>query len=98
MAGLFTFVNTLPKGWATEGSYLGPRSDAQLAQLQAIQRGCGLPMTELAVRFAAADPRLRTILVGACRPEEMEQNAAAFARGPLPADLHAAVEKIAGQF
>lgn len=98
VAGLFTFVHSLPKGWATEGSYLGPRSDVQLAQLQALQRECGLPMPELALRFVAADARLSTILVGACRPEEMEQNAAAFQRGPLPADLHAAVEKIAGQF
>jgi aryl-alcohol dehydrogenase-like predicted oxidoreductase len=98
VAGLFTFVNSLPEGWATEGSYLGPRSDVQLAQLHALQRGCGLPMTELALRFVAADARLSTILVGACHPEEMEQNAAAFARGPLPADLHAAVETIAAQF
>ena len=98
VAGLFTFVNTLPKGWATEGSYLGPRSDAQLTQLQKLQRECGLPMAELALRFVAADARLSTILVGACQPAEIAQNVASFRHGPLPADLHAAVEKIAAQF
>lgn len=98
VAGLFTFVNSLPKGWATEGSYLGPRSDAQLAALQKLQRGCGLPMAELALRFVAADPHLSTILVGACQPAEIEENVAAFLRGPLPADVHAAVEAIARQF
>jgi aryl-alcohol dehydrogenase-like predicted oxidoreductase len=55
-------------------------------------------MAELALRFVAADERLSTILAGACQPHEIGQNTAAFLRGPLPADLHAAVEGIAQQF
>ena len=51
VAGLFTFINSLPTGWATEGSYLGPRSDVQLAALQKLQRDCGLPVAELAPRL-----------------------------------------------
>jgi aryl-alcohol dehydrogenase-like predicted oxidoreductase len=98
VAGLFTFTSTLPRGWATEGSYLGPRSDRQLAELQRLQQACGLPMAELSLRFVAADERLSTILAGACQPHEIRQNTAAFLRGPLPADLHAAVEGIAQQF
>jgi len=98
VAGLFTFTSTLPQGWATEGSYLGPRSDRQLAALQRLQQACGLPMAELALRFVAADERLSTILAGACQPHEIGQNTAAFLRGPLPADLHAAIEGIAQQF
>jgi len=98
VAGLFTFVNSLPQGWATEGSYLGPRSDIQLAALQKLQGECGIPMAELALRFVAADPQLATILVGACQPPEIEANVAAFLRGPLPTDLQAAVEAIARQF
>ncbi|HEX2860205.1 MAG TPA: aldo/keto reductase, partial [Lacunisphaera sp.] len=92
VAGLFTFVNSLPKGWATEGSYLGPRSDVQLAALQKLQRECGLPMAELALRFVAADDRLSIVLAGACQPTEVTQNVDAFLRGPLPADVHHAVE------
>ncbi len=98
VAGLFTFVHSLPPGWATEGSYLGPRSDAQLAQLKNLQQACGLPMAELSLRFVAADERLNAILVGACQPAEIEQNVAAIQRGPLPADLHTAIESIARQF
>ncbi|HWA26069.1 MAG TPA: aldo/keto reductase [Lacunisphaera sp.] len=98
VAGLFTFIYSLPAGWATEGSYLGPRSDVQLAALQRLQRDCGLPMAELALRFVAADPVPSIVLVGACQPAEVDENLAAFLRGPLPADLHAAVEAIAGQF
>lgn len=98
VAGLFTFVYSLPKGWATEGSYLGRRSDAQLAALKKLQQDCGLPMAELALRFVAADERLSVILAGACQPAEVDQNLAAFLRGPLPSDLHAAVEAIARQF
>lgn len=98
VAGLFTFVYALPPGWATEGSYLGPCSDLQLAALQKLQRDSGLPMAELALRFVAADPRLSIVLAGACQPAEVDQNLASFLRGPLPADLHAAVEAVARQF
>jgi L-galactose dehydrogenase len=98
VAGLFTFVYSLPKGWATEGSYLGKRSDEQLAQLQKLQQACGISMAELSLRFVAADERISTLLVGACHPVEIEQNVASLQRGKLPADVQAAVEAIAGQF
>ena len=98
VAGLFTFVYSLPEGWATEGSYLGPRSDWQLAELQKLQAASGLSMAELSLRFVAADERLSIILAGACQPAEITQNVASFQRGPLPPDLHAAVEAIAQRF
>lgn len=98
VAGLFTFIYSLPKGWATEGSYLGPRSDQQLAQLQTLQKQCGLPMAELSARFVAADERISTLLAGASHPQEIEQNVEAILRGKLPADVHAAIEAIAAQF
>lgn len=95
VAGLFTFVNSIPIGWRTEGTYFGPHADRQLIELKNLQQACGLPMAELAVRFVATDERLATALVGACHPHEIEQNVAAFHRGKLPADLHAALEAIA---
>lgn len=98
VAGLFTFIHSLPAGWATEGSYLGPRSDGQLAALRRLADDCGIPVTELALRFVAADENLSTILVGACQPAEIEENTAAFLRGPLPAGIHSAIEAIARQF
>jgi D-threo-aldose 1-dehydrogenase len=98
VAGIFTFVNALPAGWRTEGTYFGKNADRQLAELKRLQQACGLPMAELALRFVAADERISTLLAGAREPAEIEQNVASFLRGPLPADLHAAVEAIARQF
>ena len=98
VAGVFTFVNSLPAGWRTEGTYFGKNADHQLAALKKLQLASGLPMAELALRFVAADERIATILAGAREPAEIEQNVASFLRGPLPADLQAAIEAIAGQF
>jgi len=97
-AGVFTFVHRIPAGWRMEGTYFGRHADRQLAALQALQRTCGLPMNELALRFALAGPGIDAILVGACRPAEIEENFARFALGPLPADLNAALEAIARDF
>ena len=98
VAGLFTFVFTIPQGWRTEGTYFGPRADQQLAELHKLQKASGLPMVELAARFVAADDRITNLLLGACQPAEIEQNLAAIQRGKLPPDLHAAMETIARQF
>ena len=99
VAGLFTFVNSLPPDWRAEkGTYLGKNADQQLAQLKQLQQSCGVPMTDLAIRFVVADPKISTILVGAHEPAVIEQNVASFLRGPLPPDLHAAVDAIARQF
>jgi len=98
IAGIFTFVHSIPKGWRTEGTYFGKHADQQLAQLQKLQQACGIPMFELALRFVAADPRISSLLLGACHPVEIEQNLASFARGPLPEDVHAAMETIARAF
>jgi aryl-alcohol dehydrogenase-like predicted oxidoreductase len=97
-AGLFTFIFSIPKGWRTEGTYFGKRADQQLARLHKLQRDCGIPMVELALRFADADERISSLLLGACNPVEVEENLASFARGPLPADVHEAVETIAREF
>jgi D-threo-aldose 1-dehydrogenase len=98
VAGIFTFVNSLPAGWRTEGTYFGKNADQQLAALKQLQLASGVPMAELALRFVAADQRIATLLIGAREPAEIEQNVASFERGPLPADLHAALEDIARQF
>ena len=98
IAGIFTFVYSLPAGWRTEGTYFGKHADQQLARLQTLQHECGIPMAELAVRFVATDERLSTTLVGACHPEEIEQNVAFFHKGKLPSDIHRAMEAIAAEF
>jgi D-threo-aldose 1-dehydrogenase len=98
VAGIFTFPFRLPPGWRTEGTYFGPRTEEQFAQLRALQQQCGLPLPELVLRFVAADEQISSVLVGACHPAEIEANVAALQRGPLPPELHAAMEAIAAQF
>ncbi len=98
IAGIFTFIHSLPAGWRTEGTYFGRNADRQLAELKKLQQACGLPVAELALRYVAADERIATVLAGAREPAEVEQNVASFRRGPLPADLYAAVDAIARQF
>ena len=98
VAGLFTFLFSIPKGWRTEGTYFGKNADQQLAQLQQLQKDCGIPMIELALRFVAADDRISSLLLGACHPVEVEQNLAFHARGPLPQEVREAMEKIAQAF
>ncbi|MEO7599264.1 MAG: aldo/keto reductase, partial [Opitutus sp.] len=98
VAGVFTFVHRIPDGWRTEGTYFGRHADRQLAALRALQQTCGVPMNELALRFALGEPGIDAILVGACRPEEIEENVTRFSLGPLPADLHAAIDAIARDF
>ena len=95
IAGLFTFIYRLPAGWRTEGTYFGPRAETQLAALHQLHRETQLPLAELAVRFVAHDSRLSATLLGACHPHEIEQTVAAFHAGPLPYELHAAIESIA---
>ena len=97
-AGVFTFVHRIPDGWRTEGTYFGRHADRQLAALRALQQSCGLPMNELALRFALAEPGIDVLLVGACRPVEIEENVDGFSRGPLPAELHTAIDAIARDF
>lgn len=98
VAGVFTFVNSLPAGWRTEGTYFGRNADRQLAELKQLQAASGLPMAELSLRFVAADPAISVLLVGGCQPAEIEQNVASCLRGPLPPDLQAAIDAIARQF
>ena len=98
VAGVFTFIHRIPDGWRTEGTYFGRHADRQLAALRALQQTCGLPMNELALRFALSEPGIDALLVGACRPSEIEENVARYARGPLPPDLQASIEAIARDF
>ena len=95
VAGIFTFVHRIPDGWRTEGTYFGRHADRQLAALHALQGACGVPMNELALRFALAEPGIDALVVGASQPAEIEENVARFALGPFPADLHAAIDAIA---
>lgn len=54
-----------------------------------------MPITELALRFVISNPNITTTLSGARSVVELEQNLAAVAKGPLPAEVLARLDEIA---
>ncbi len=77
-----------PPGW------LSPEARPRLAGLRRLVSDSGLSVVELTLRYLLADPDVSTILVGAATPDEIEQDVTAARAGPLPADLHRAVEDL----
>jgi aryl-alcohol dehydrogenase-like predicted oxidoreductase len=56
----------------------------------------GMSIVELALRFAISCTDASTVLIGPKTAEQVEQSVAAVARGPLPADVLARLDAIAG--
>ena len=63
-------------------------------RLYSVQRDSGLSLVELTIRYLLADRDVTAILVGAAKPAEIEESVEAAEKGPLPADLHAAIEDL----
>ncbi len=78
--------------WAA--SNLSPEVRERIEPLVALQKESGLSLVAMAIRFIIADPDVATLLVGATTPAEIEENVAAAEAGPLPPDLHQAVEEL----
>lgn len=75
--------------------WLSPPRRAQYRALYAYLDETGLPIVEAALRFVLSDARISCTLMGARSAEEVEQNAAWAARGPLPAEALARLDAIA---
>lgn len=71
-----------------------PRRE-QFRALYALVERSGLPLPEIAIRFLLSDPRIHTILMGARSPAEVDFNADAVEKGPLPPALLAELDAIA---
>ena len=65
------------------------------SHLEEIRRESGLSLVEISIRYLLADPNIATILVGAATPAEIEECVVSAQKGPLPPDLHMAVERLA---
>jgi len=63
--------------------------------LQRIAADAGLEMGELAIRYLLAIEGVTSVLIGVETREQLRQNVSYFQRGPLPADLLAAIERLA---
>ena len=68
-------------------------SDDRLIKLA---KTTGISIAALTVRFLIANRELSTILVGASTPEELEESVVAAQAGPLPLDIHQAIENLQG--
>jgi len=68
---------------------------AQFQQLYTFCDECGLTLPELGIRFVRSHPDVHCVLMGAKSAAEVEQNAAAAAAGPLPADILKRLAEIA---
>lgn len=65
-----------------------------LASIYTIQRETDISLVELGIRYLIADNNISTILVGAATPSEIEECVVAGEKGPLPADIHDALDTI----
>jgi L-glyceraldehyde 3-phosphate reductase len=48
----------------------------------------------MAIAWTLRDPRVTSALIGASKPEQIEENAAALAAGPFAAEELAAIERV----
>ncbi len=78
-------------------SWMSPGLRERYRRLYALCEGCGLSLVELSLRYLLAERRVDVLLMGCSTPAEVERAVAAVARGPLSADLHDAVENLAGE-
>lgn len=88
----------LARVWREEvesATWLSKPRRAQFRALYALVDEAGMPLPEMALRFLLSEPRIATILMGARSVAEVDQNVAAVAKGPLPADLLDRLEAIA---
>ena len=89
----------LAKLWTEEvesgAPWLSAPRRAQFKALYALVDEIGLPLPELALRFVLSNPAVHTVLNGARSAAEVNASAEAVERGPLSADVSAALEKVA---
>ncbi len=71
-----------------------PRQRQLLAYYELADRS-GLPITELSLRFVLSNPDLSCVLIGAKSAEQLEASVEAGAKGPLPPDVSAELDRIA---
>lgn len=61
-------------------------------KLAAVAAAAGIPLAELAVRYVLAQDGVACVVVGAETAEQVRENISMVQRGPLDADLLAAVD------
>lgn len=75
--------------------WLSRARQEQFKKLYDLVDECGIPLPELGLRFVISNPDIHCVLMGARSAAEVEQNAAAVEKGPLPAELLKQLDSIA---
>jgi L-glyceraldehyde 3-phosphate reductase len=71
-----------------------PEKLAKAKKLDAIARGRGQSLAQMAISWTLRDPRVTSALIGASRPEQVEENAKAAARTGFSSAELSEIEKI----
>jgi aryl-alcohol dehydrogenase-like predicted oxidoreductase len=77
------------------GSYAGAEKIAKADQLREVAAAAGLSMTQLALAWALRDPVVSATIVGASRPEQLEESVSASGV-TLDAATLAAIDAVTG--
>ena len=75
--------------------WLSPSRRQQYIALYDFLRDTDLSLPEVALRFVLSNPDISCVLTGARSQVEVEENVAAAAKGPLPADIMQRLDEIA---
>lgn len=74
--------------------YWNPELFSAVARLAEIAEGAGIPLAELSLRWLLGSPDVGALLLGGSRVDQLRQNVAAAAAGPLPSDVVAACDEV----
>lgn len=83
-----------PEWLESPPDWMRPQLAERFGRLYATQKECGIPMAQLTLRFALSRKGVSVILIGAARPEEIEESVRAVQDGPLPEDIHREIESL----
>ena len=90
-------TNVHPEWLTTPPPWMGPELHAGFEALYRVRGESGLSLIELTIRYLLADSDVSTVLVGAASPTEIEECVGAAEKGPLPSEIHAAIEGLAAR-
>lgn len=74
--------------------YWNPELFDAVGRLSAVADGAGIPLAELSLRWLLGSPDVGALLLGGSKVAQLQQNVAAAAAGPLPADVVAACDEV----
>lgn len=83
-----------PNALTSPPSWMTPELLERYKKIFALQKDSGLSLATLGVRFMMAQKEMDTIIIGAKKPEEIEECVRAVEQGPLPDDLMQHIESL----